>query len=174
MPTKNYYVLDTSAFIVLHHTDRDVIGIPQRIWDELSSLMESDTVISHRCVYDEIVPSTIPENPDRLSGWIANRKKYFQQRNGVQAVEVQKIIQKFPKLINPKKEIPDADPWVIALAIERRQQPKIEESKVHLGYAVVTQENPRSPEKMPEACKRFGVRCIKLSTFLDEVGIRLG
>lgn len=53
-----------------------------------------------------------------------------------------------------------ADPWLIAVATT-------------YGYSLVTDENPRSPSRIPSACKlpNIGCRCIRGPHFLVEVGL---
>jgi hypothetical protein len=53
-----------------------------------------------------------------------------------------------------------ADPWLIAV------------SAAH-GYTLVTNESPRSPARIPAACKlpKIACRCIRGPHFLYEVGI---
>jgi hypothetical protein len=53
-----------------------------------------------------------------------------------------------------------ADPWIVAVA-------------ANYGYTVVTNESPRSPMRIPAACKlpKIDCRCIRGPHFLHEVGL---
>ena len=53
-----------------------------------------------------------------------------------------------------------ADPWIVAVAAK-------------YGYTVVTNESPRSPMRIPAACKlpKTNCRCIRGPHFLHEVGL---
>src|SRR5262249_22894553 len=53
-----------------------------------------------------------------------------------------------------------ADPWIVAVAAK-------------YGYTVVTNESPRSPVRIPAACKlpKINCRCIRGPHFLHEVGL---
>jgi hypothetical protein len=53
-----------------------------------------------------------------------------------------------------------ADPWIVAVASK-------------YGYTVVTNESPRSPLRIPAACKlpKIDCRCIRGPHFLHEVGL---
>jgi hypothetical protein len=53
-----------------------------------------------------------------------------------------------------------ADPWIVAVAAK-------------FGYTVVTNESPRSPARIPAACRlpRIDCRCIRGPHFLHEVGL---
>jgi hypothetical protein len=76
----------------------------------------------------------------------------------------------FPDLIDPAKEIPDADPFVVALAIienTRRQDTLFKGQCV-----VVTQEKPsRSARpKIPEVCQHYGIECIGVAGLFRKEG----
>jgi hypothetical protein len=60
-------------------------------------------------------------------------------------------------LVDLKKGRGQADPFVVALARVR-------------GATVVTEEHakPTAP-KIPDACRRFGIRCINLLEFIREM-----
>jgi hypothetical protein len=53
-----------------------------------------------------------------------------------------------------------ADPWIVAVATKS-------------GYTVVTNESPKSPVRIPAACRhpKMGCRCIRGPHFLVEVGL---
>jgi hypothetical protein len=53
-----------------------------------------------------------------------------------------------------------ADPWLVAVA-------------TRYGYTIVTNESPRSPVRIPAACKlpKTGCRCIRGPHFLVEIGL---
>ena len=83
-------------------------------------MMKDGQIISHRVVFDEI--SSGAKNPDFITKWIANKRDYFLTRTDAQIIEVQKIVQKFPDLIDPGQEREQADPWLIALAVEKSKE----------------------------------------------------
>jgi hypothetical protein len=63
----------------------------------------------------------------------------------------------FPGLVDPDRETPDADPFVIALAIEKsHEQQELFHSQKHV---VITTEraNPQGKPRIPDACQRLGV-----------------
>lgn len=161
------YILDSSTLIDLHHMHTKTIALPERIWADLDRLFESGTLLSHAIVYNEIALSKQATKKDSLSEWIEAKKEYFINRSGRQAELVQSIVHDFPALIQPDRERPQADPWIIALAIEQK------ESSQSAKYVVVTQEDPASSKKIPAACKYFEVPCINFKQFFNEVDIHL-
>ena len=183
---QNIYVLDSNVFLSLHNISEVEIRLPDRVWENMAKMMQAGTLISHRHVYNEIVYTSKkskgkfqPRPPDALVKWMQPKKRFFLNRTGFQINKTQSIVHNFPKLIDPEKEKEDADPWIIALALEKNSNPDTKQVNLLEGVVpgyqgiVVTQENPRSPERMPAACKAFGVRCITSKEFFEENSISL-
>ena len=164
--TKRIYCFDASAFITLSRTSDNVIEISQKLWEGLEKMMKTGDIISHRIVFDEISSGT--KNPDFITKWVVDKQKYFLPRTDAQIVQVPKIVQKFPGLIDYQQEREQADPWLIALAMEKSKEANLFE--IHT-CVVVSQESPRSSKKIPEACKAFGVEHLALRQFFDEIGL---
>ena len=73
----------------------------------------------------------------------------------MQIKEVQKILKESPDFVDPNKTTPEADPFVIALAISK-------------GWSVVATENPANPggrPKIPDVCRKYKIECLQLIDF---------
>ena len=163
---KKIYCFDTSAFVTLSRTSENIIELPKTLWEHLEAMMESGTIISHRLVFNEINSNS--KNPDFITKWIANKKDSFIDRTDVQIAEIPKIVKKFPALIDFTYEREQADPWLIALAIEKSKEDTLFEI---CASVVVSQENPNSSKKIPAACKAFNIGHLSLRSFFDEIGL---
>ncbi len=159
------YVFDASVFIRLNRINEDDFEIPVAVWEKFTELFNNGELISHRYVYDEIVSSS--RDPDTVSRWFKKHKIHCPQENLEQVLLNSQITRKFPELIKTKQEKEQADPWIIAMAVDL--QGKDEEHE----YIVVTQESRRSTVKIPSAAKDFGIDSITLKEFLQEKGISL-
>lgn len=83
----------------------------------------------------------------------------FVPLDGDQSQEVSSILGKFPGLVDKNKTTPQADPFIIALAKCR-------------AWTLVTSERPNNSlvrPKIPNVCKSFNVRWIKLLEFFREI-----
>ena len=114
-------------------------------------------LIAPREVFDEL-----KRIEDDLSKWAKKHQKMFIELDEEQLHEIIKILEKFPNLIDPSKTIPEADPFIIALAKGR-------------GWTVVTSEQHRTSSdarpKIPDVCDYYDVKCIiKPITFFRELG----
>lgn len=162
---KKIYCFDTGAFLWIHKANETIIKIPPTIWDKIESMMKSGQIISHRTVFDEI--TTDSKNPDFIAKWVADKKQYFLGKTDYQKAKLPEIVKKFPKLVNPDQERDQADVWLIALALEKKEE-TLFATPISI---IVTQESQLSSIKLPAACKSFGLECLSLRGFFDEIGI---
>lgn len=164
---RNIYCFDTSAFITLGRTHEKVIELPASLWDHLEKMMRDGQIISHRLVFDEI--SSDIKDPDFVAQWIADKKACFLERTSAQISMVPNIVSRCPDLIDYQREHEQADPWLIALAIEKSKEQTL--FYVNVSSKVVSQESSNSPKKIPAACKYFGIQHRSLREFFDEMGL---
>lgn len=149
--------IDSSAFIDLQQYYAP--DIFKGLWYELEELFNQDKIISHILVFEEI--TTKAKYKDKLAKWILPKRKHFKNDSLMQAKYVSEIVKKFPGLIDYESEKDQADPWVIALAIET------ENAQMHLFQKkqkvfIVSQENKNSPQKIPSVSKYFGIKHFNL------------
>ncbi len=163
---KKIYCFDTSAFLALSRTNEKVIRIDDAIWKHLEKMMRAGEVISHRIVYNEIISGT--KNPPFIIRWIKDKRNYFFPKSDNQIMHIEEIVRQFPDLIDYGRESEQADPWLIALAIEKSKENNLFEVCVSV---VVSQENQNSSKKIPAACKHFHIGHCSLREFFDGVGL---
>ena len=162
------YCFDASIFITLNRIN-NFISIPD-IWDELEQMFISDRLISHRYVYEEFNPER--KKPDFIAKWIKDKKQYFYDITPRQIQLTRNILQKFPDLIDYKREKNQADPWLIALAIEKNEEiPLFGKNK---KYYVVSGEKDLSNKKIPATCREFNVPHMSFKEFMQDNGWRIG
>lgn len=163
---KKIYCFDTSAFLALSRTNERVIKIDDAIWKHLEKMMKAGVIISHRIVFNEIISGI--KNPPLIVRWIKDKRSYFLPKSDSQIAQVPRIVQQFPELIDYARESEQADPWLIALAIEKSKEENLFEVCVSV---VVSQENQNSSKKIPAACKHFRIGHNSLREFFDEIGL---
>ena len=73
---------------------------------------------------------------------------------------MRKVLDKFPELIDEKRPESQGDPFVVALALQRSEKPKLLSGE---EYVVVTQERSRRGRvRIPDACEHFRLKCVDL------------
>jgi hypothetical protein len=157
------YCIDTSALIELHATyDSDVFV---SLWEKLAGLIKEGRLIAPREVLREI-----EKKDDDLLKWVKKHRKIFRDQDAEQLHAAQDILSRFPNLVDPAKEIPDADPFVVGLAIIENR--KRQESLFKSQCTVVTQEKPArgSRPKIPDVCQHYGISCISVAELFRTEG----
>lgn len=165
---QNIYCFDTSAFLTLSRINENVIEMPAALWSQLEKMMGDGQLISHRLVFDEISSDT--EHPDFITKWIADKINYFLEITPAQVRMVPDIVKNFPGLIDYQREREQADPWLIALAVEKGKENMLFQKNISI---VVSQESRKSSKKIPTVCKSFGIQHRSLREFFDEVGLSI-
>jgi hypothetical protein len=158
------FCIDSSSFIYLHRYYPPAFS--KDIWEEFEQLFSDGRIISHKIVFEELTVKS--KKPDALTNWIVSKKQYFKGFTFTQAKFVSKIINEFPGLIDHSREKDEADPWLIALALEEQSQINLFDPDRKI--IVVSEENKEKPQKIPAVCKRFGLDHLSLLEFYNYHG----
>jgi hypothetical protein len=149
------YVIDTSALINIH-PDTYPHDIFEGMWHQMEKLIRDDRLISPKQVFDEL-----KRKDDAIKKWVEGNKKLFRDLDPQQGSIVKDILKDYPNLIDAEKETDDADPFVIALALEKKTL------KDYNKKIIVTDEKPKqNRDDIPAVCKKYGLECISLFDFL--------
>jgi hypothetical protein len=169
----NLYIIDTSSLIQIkeHYDWRILPGI----WKDLEQL-----IIDQRLVAPEEVKNEILDGDDSLINWVHDNVRMF-YANGDLIESTQNIVLKtFPKMAKEESEKPNADPFVVALALTISEGPQ----QVLISYnpIVVSDEksdlikNPKLPfsqiKKIPDVCGHFNLKCINHLEMFKVEGFR--
>jgi len=106
-----------------------------------------DLCKSRRLIAPFEVFKEIEEGDDELKVWAKQNKNIFIKPDGKQTEIVRKILKNHPYLAKSQKIGPNADPWIIALAI--RENEKTQQTLFPNVYIVVTEESKTKPQKIP-------------------------
>lgn len=143
------FCVDTSAWLDgwRRYYPRDVFPT---LWEKVEALVAAGEIIASEEVHVEIA-----KKDDDLHAWMQARKAMLVPPEEAIQLLVGEILGKYPRLVDTLKGRSQADPFVIATAIERR-------AVVVTGEVTGTVEKPR----IPFVCNAVGIRCI---TFLDMI-----
>ena len=149
------YCIDACALIDLKRLYPS--DIFPTLWQRLGDLAENGRLFAPHEVLREV-----EKRDDELVQWLRNHKKMFKDLDEKQLKTVKEILDRFPGLVDPEKETPDADPFVIALAIEEQMARKL--TLFGGKCIVVTQEKPARGDKpkIPDVCVQYEIESIPL------------
>ncbi|MEA1994201.1 MAG: DUF4411 family protein [Euryarchaeota archaeon] len=151
--TVTLYIIDTSSLIELNkHNPMDIYP---GVWKKMEGLVQSNLLFAPKEVLNEIT-----QIDDPLSEWVKDHNQMFVEPTEIQIKIVKEILKKYPSLIELDRKY-DADPWVIALAIEMNRSEQ--STLVEIKRIVVTEEKIRGNKvKIPFVCKEFAVETIDI------------
>lgn len=148
------YCIDTSSLIDLADLyPRDVFPT---LWSNLAELVEEGRLVAPREVSTEL--EAYQGAKDEPRAWARRHPKMFRDLDEEQQKTVLRVLRKHPRLVDSLTERPEADPFVIALAVSE-------------GCTVITSEKRSSPggrPKIPDVCEPEGVGCVSLKEFFRE------
>jgi len=153
--TTNCYVIDTSSLVKLNR-DSPLDVFPS-IWKNLEILASNNRLMAPREVLNEI-----NQNDDQLNEWAKKQKRMFKEPTSRQIYYVKGILKKYPSLIDVDRKY-EADPWVIALALEMATDPQ--KTLVTIKRVVVSEEKLRGNKvKIPLICEEHSIEAIDIIT----------
>ena len=151
--TLTCYIIDTSSLIELSKSNP--LDLYPIVWKKVEGLIYSNRLISPREVLNEI-----SLRDDELTIWSKAHKELFIDPTPQQVNNVRDILSKYPSIINVKNRY-SADPWVIALALERIEDPQ--QTLMIIKNFVVTEEKIRGEKvRIPYICQNFNVKAITI------------
>jgi hypothetical protein len=139
------YIIDTSSLVGLYRWRPPARH--RAVWDKLDELISAGRLISPQEVYEEL-----REKQDAVARWALRRKKtgrFFIKTTRQLAGTAKQLVHRFPNFIEFDRPVPQADPFVIALALFELRQT--------LGQrcVVVTEEKytPTGRPRIPHVCE---------------------
>jgi len=166
MTQSTVYCIDSSALIDLKQL-YPIVTFPG-LWHEMSEMVTQGRLIAPREVLKEV------EGDRDLKPWLRQNKRMFVALGAEQLTIVRDILREFARLVDAAKETPEADPFIIALAMSKKREP--EELFDAPRYVVLTCEklSDTPTPKIPNVCEHYGVECLAGSTALTEFFQREG
>jgi hypothetical protein len=150
------YSLDTSGIL-----DAWVRHYPPDVFPTIWSQMDVSARTGEIFVIEEVVRE-LEKKDDGIHKWIKLRETVVVPIDSEVQENVVKIMAKYTRLVDSKKNRSVGDPWVIALAKAR-------------GLTVVTGEKATgnlAKPKIPDVCKDLGLPCIEMVDFFRKQGWR--
>lgn len=161
---ENVYCVDSSALITINRYYPKTV-FPD-LWVHLEGLFQNMKIYSHQMVYDEIVPASGPA--DEIGRLFSKYKSSFKSITNRQGQLALQILTNFPKLIDPRARRDQADPWIIALVLEKMEQENL--FGKDFDSIIVSAESEKSESKIPAVCKYYQIRHYNLFQFFEDNG----
>ncbi len=153
-------VLDTSSLI----ESKDLISI-NRQWEAFKLLekrVEEGRIAMPRQVIDEI---TTTDHPDLPGAWAPGMRAKLRHTLRPDDRYMKRVMAVAGEVVDPSKKRDDADPWVLALALQLQSE--------GLAVCIVTEDtgDKDSHISVASACGRLGLGWMRTREFLEHFGI---
>jgi len=125
------------------------------LWENLDRLIKKERLISHKFVLEEL-----SKKSDHAYKWAKERRTMFKSITQEQIKIMKNIVAKFPEIVDPDKDI-DADPWLIALALEKEKQQKLIQ-KIEVKVIITEERFKPNKVNIPFVCEKLGIECTNL------------
>jgi hypothetical protein len=139
------------------------------IWEFLEELVREGRLAAPKEVLVELEEGY----DDEICAWAKKHESIFRQLTQPQWQIGRDIANdpKFKRFVDLEKEKPDADPFVIALAVDQKKQERL----IPEEWIVVADESQRKKLKIPDVCRdpKYDVECISTQDLFDREGLRL-
>lgn len=162
-----FYVIDASSLINLrmHYP----ISVFRSFWEKLDQLVVDDRLGAPQAVFDELSQ----KDDDHLFNWAKTHKdKMFYTDYTERFLQnIANIMERYPKLIDENSEKEQADPYVIAMAIEYRDRPQ--QKLFYHDVCVVTEESIKKRSgkvKIPEVCNFYNISYCRMVGMAEKEG----
>jgi len=155
--TKNIYIIDTCSFRKIDLPPDIFISM----WKNIENLAKEGRFISHKLVLEEI--REYISKKDVVNEWAEKHKDVFKEVTLQQTKLIKEILatDNFCALIDLNATKGQADPFIIAMAMEKEEQHLL--SGEEIKKIVITEEgmNPKHPNKIriPFVCGHFRITC---------------
>jgi len=155
--SEDIYIIDTSSLIEIE-PENYPSDIYVGMWSDIENLVKNDRLISHAYVLEELRRYEGKKN--EILKWAENHKNIFKDATSQQTKLVQRILAKFPSLIDANGSV-EADPFIIALALEKEPQLTLFPSrKIKI---ILTEEKLKGNKvRIPFVVKNFGISCLNI------------
>ncbi len=149
----NHYIIDSCSLMELKR--KNPFDVYPTVWEKIESLINRGLLLAPREVLNEIM-----EGDDQLAEWAKKHNKMFVEPTEKQIEIVKDILKEFPALIKQNRKY-DADPWVIALAVEMATS--LQQTLTPIKRIVFTEEKLRGEQiKIPYVCQKYNIEAIDI------------
>jgi uncharacterized protein DUF4411 len=148
------YSIDTSGLLDgwRRFYPRDVFPT---LWDQVEEFVDDGKIVASEEVYRELA-----KQDDDLHAWVKRWKKMLILTDSAIQTHVAQLLNDHPRLVDTLRNRSQADPFVIAIALE-------------LGLTVVTGELNGTAQRprIPYVCHEKQIKCINFLQMIRELGL---
>jgi len=151
--TSTSHIMDSSSLIELNR--HNPIDVFPSVWKNMEYLISKGLLVATTEVLNEIT-----ERDDQLAKWAKEQSNFFRAPTQKQIEILKGILKAYPSMVREDRKY-DADPWVIALAIEMTVSSQ--QTLTPIKRIVVTEEKLRGEKiRIPFVSQKYNIVSIDI------------
>jgi len=146
------YIIDTSSILSQKPTEPHRRTVYKRLWENIERKIRDHIIVTCSEVAEEIRDADIRQ-------WLTKNNCEVLEIDDAIQLNVRKIVTENPKMIEftGGSGTSSGDAFLIATAMK-------------YNLAVITEENPDKQTKIPQICKRYGIKSMNITELCDSEG----
>lgn len=142
------FIIDACSIISQNPNSTYPRHIYVGLWEAIDELVNKREIVTCRQIASEVSSG---KNDDLSKQWVNNSGIVILEEDRLVQEKVKEVVNATPKLLRFKTtRNSSGDPFIIATAME-------------FGLTIVTEENQRSPIKIPQVAAKFGIQAVSIN-----------
>lgn len=142
------FIIDACSIISQNQNSTYPRQIHIGLWEAIDELVKKHEIVTCRQIATEVSSG---KNDDLSKQWVSSSGIVILEEDRLVQEKVKEVVNATPKLLRFKtSRNSSGDPFIIATAME-------------YGLTIVTEENQRSPIKIPQVAARFNIKSVSIN-----------
>lgn len=152
------YIIDACSMITQNQSSLYPRSVHKGLWDQIDALVKSRELVTCRQIANEVLSG---KEDDIACQWVKGSGLVILEEDESVQRNVAMVVNAVPELLRfgTMRKSSSGDAFIIATAIEYE-------------LVIITEENKRSPRKIPQVAARFGVKTLSISELAEREGWR--
>ena len=150
IPPPYRYVIDTCSILSQKSDEPHRRSVYSTLWQNIDSLLKSKDIVICSEIKDEV-------EDEALKAWLQMNECEVLEVDAVIQLNVSKIVNEHPRLLNFANMKSSGDAFLIATAMK-------------FGLAVITEEDKNSPKRIPKICQAYNIPCYNVTELAEKEG----
>lgn len=150
------YIIDACSIISQNPKSLYPRSVHKGLWEEIDALVESREIVTCGQIANEVCSG---KSDDIANRWVIDKGLYVLEEDEAVQRRVTEVVNATPKLLRfgTIRKSSSGDAFIIATALD-------------YGLTIITEENKRSPFKIPQVAEQFGVESLSISELAEREG----
>ena len=141
------YIIDASSILSQKENETHRRRVYRSQWEKIDNYIEKQVIVTCSEIADEI-------KDDTIKGWLRKQACVILPIDDEIQQNVKRIVNDHPKMLDFSNCKSSGDAFLIATAMK-------------YGLTVITEENPKKKDRIPQICDSYGIRVLNITELCD-------